>query len=451
MINRCIVWFRLDLRLHDNEALTDALASCDEVIPVYVFDKRWFHSTTHFGFRKTDRHRARFLIESVEDLRSKLQEKGGDLIVRRGLPEEEIYNLACALKTKWIFCNRERTRDEVQVQDALEKKLWSVGQEIRYSRGKMLYYTQDLPFPVTHTPDSFASFRKEVEHYIPVRSHLPEPEHIPNSKVEMPVGEMPTLSDLGYEQIPTDPRSDLQFRGGASEALEKLSSYFWKVGNIDHYSQTQNDLVDARDSSRFSPWISHGCLSPKMIYGELERCKQIGGNQEGANRFFLQLIWRDYHRLIGKKYGNQIFLKGGAKGVPRGDLNDDYDALESWRKGETGVPLVDACMNELAATGYLSRRGRELVASYLINDLRVNWQMGAEYFESILIDYDPCSNYGNWNLVAGVGSDKRKDITFNLAAQARRLDPQGNYIKKWAKKYLLNTPDELNTLHEAVN
>ena len=108
-------------------------------------------------------------------------------------------------------------------------------------------------------------------------------------------------------------------------------------------------------------------------------------------------------------------------------------------------------MNELAATGYLSRRGRELVSSYLINELSVNWQMGAEYFESILIDYDPCSNYGNWNLAAGVGLDNRKDPVFNLAAQARRLDPQGDYIKKWAKKYLSKTPDELNSLHQAIS
>ncbi len=143
MINRCIVWFRLDLRLHDNEALTDALKSCDEVIPVYVFDERLFEGRTHYGFRKTARHRARFLIESVADLRAELQRKGVDLIVRKGVPEKEIFDLACSLKTKWIFCNRERTRDEVRVQDALEKKLWSVGQEIRYSRGKMLYYTQD--------------------------------------------------------------------------------------------------------------------------------------------------------------------------------------------------------------------------------------------------------------------------------------------------------------------
>lgn len=450
MVNRCIVWFRIDLRLHDNEALTDALRATEEVVPVYVFDKRLFEGHTRFGFRKTDRHRARFLIESIRDLRASLREKGADLIVRVGLPEEEVFQLATNLKTNWIFCNRERTRDEVLVQDRLEKKLWSVGQEIRYSRGKMLYYTQDLPFPVTQTPDTFASFRKEVENYTHIRSPLSEPTKVNQPRIDLDCGEIPSLEDLGYDSFDPDPRSDLIYEGGASVALERLTSFFWKAGDIDHYTQTQNDLVDSHDSSRFSPWISHGCLSPKMIYQELQQHKNAGGNSDAANRFFLQLVWRDYHRLMGKKYGNLIFLKGGTKGRIRTDFEDNYEVLESWIEGETGVPLVDACMNELAATGYLSRRGRELVSSYLINELGVNWQMGAEYFESILIDYDPCSNYGNWNLAAGVGLDNRKDLAFNLAAQARRLDPQGNYIKKWARKYLSKTPEELNSLHEAI-
>ena len=99
MVNRCIVWFRLDLRLHDNEALTDALKSCDEVIPVYVFDERLFEGKTRYGFRKTDRHRARFVIESVEDLRTNLKSKGVDLIVRRGLPEQEVFDLEELVQT----------------------------------------------------------------------------------------------------------------------------------------------------------------------------------------------------------------------------------------------------------------------------------------------------------------------------------------------------------------
>ncbi|NBC06295.1 MAG: cryptochrome DASH, partial [Bacteroidetes bacterium] len=161
---RGIMWFRQDLRLHDNEALTEALQYTDEVIPVYVFDERFFKGeTTDFGFPKTGKYRAQFIIESIIDLRDSLRRMGSDLIVRIGKPEEEVFEIARKAKSSWVFCNRERTPDEVYVQDSLERNLWSVGQEIRYSRGKMLYYTADLPFPITHTPDTFSQFKKEVE------------------------------------------------------------------------------------------------------------------------------------------------------------------------------------------------------------------------------------------------------------------------------------------------
>ena len=159
---KVVVWFRQDLRIHDNEALIHAIAAGKEVIPVFVFDDRIFKSKTKFGFPKTGPHRLRFTIEAIQDLRENLKSLGSNLVVRSGNTEEEIYNICKANKTNWVFCNRERTQEEVEIQDALEQKLWSIGQEIIYSRGKMLYYTQDLPFPVTHTPDVFTAFRKEV-------------------------------------------------------------------------------------------------------------------------------------------------------------------------------------------------------------------------------------------------------------------------------------------------
>jgi len=172
---RVIMWFRQDLRLHDNEALFDALKHGEEVIPIYVFDERVFKGLTKYGFPKTGKFRAKFIIESVQDLRENLRKIGSDLLVRIGKPEQVIFEIAQQAKTSWVFCNRERTAEEVAVQDALEKKLWSVGQELRFSRGKMLYYTADLPFPVTHTPDIFTHFRKEVERFTPIREVLPTP------------------------------------------------------------------------------------------------------------------------------------------------------------------------------------------------------------------------------------------------------------------------------------
>ena len=138
MTRRAIIWFRNDLRLHDNQVLREALRNAEEIIPVYIFDERIFKGETTFGFPKIGKFRTQFIIECIEDLRKNLAARGSRLIVRVGKPEEIIYDIAKQAQTSWVFCNRERTSEEVLVQDALEKKLWQIGQEIRYERGKML-------------------------------------------------------------------------------------------------------------------------------------------------------------------------------------------------------------------------------------------------------------------------------------------------------------------------
>lgn len=429
---RAILWFRQDLRLHDNEALAQALKNAEEVIPIYVFDERVFMGkTTHFGFPKTGKFRAKFIIESIHDLRSSLQKMGSNLIVRVGKPEEIIAQIASDLKTSWIFCNRERTDEELQVQDELEKRLWSIGQEIYYSRGKMLYYTQDLPFPVTHTPDVFTSFRKEVEKITPVRPALPVPLRLKPHSAAIEIGNIPTLQDFGHEDFEEDARAAIPFKGGETEGLKRLQYYLWESNHIKKYKETRNELIGANYSSKFSAWLAHGCLSPKMIYQEIQRYERERGANESTYWLFFELLWRDFFRLMGKKYGNKIFQKGGILSNADNRWRDNTQLLQTWVIGETGIPFIDANMRELAATGFMSNRGRQNVASFLVKDLLVNWVAGAEYFESLLIDYDPCSNYGNWNYVAGVGSDPRENRYFNILTQARNYDGKGDYVRLW--------------------
>ena len=430
---RAIVWFRQDLRLHDNEALAEALRHADEVIPVYVFDERLFRGSTRFGFPKIGKYRAKFIIESVEDLRRSLQRLGSRLIVRVGKPEEEIFRIAQEVKSSWVFCNRERTHEEVQVQDALEQQLWSIGQEIRFSRGKMLYYTADLPFPVTHTPDVFTHFRKEIERYVRVREPLPAPTDRDFALLTVAIepGELPTLQDFGHEPFEPDARAVVDFKGGESEGLRRLHYYLWETDLVKTYKETRNGLLGGDYSSKFSPWLAQGCLSPKQIYHELKRFEAARGSNESTYWLFFELLWRDFFRFMGKKHGNKIFFKGGTRGESDPRLRDNEQLFSQWAEGRTGVPFIDANMRELNATGFMSNRGRQNVASFLVKDLRINWQMGAEYFESLLIDYDVCSNWGNWNYVAGVGSDPREDRYFNILSQARRYDPQGEYVKCW--------------------
>ncbi len=431
MKRRAIVWFRQDLRLHDNEAISTALRMAEEVIPVYVFDERMFMGETRFGFPKTGKFRAQFILESVADLRQNLRNLGSDLLISTGKPESIISDLARDLKTSWVLCNRERTQEEVFVQDALEQKLWAGGIELLYVRGKMLYHTQDLPVPVHHTPDIFTQYRKDNEHITPVREPMPASTAMPPLPAGLEVGELPALTDFGHAPFEPDPRAALPFKGGETEGLRRLRHYFWEKDLVATYKETRNGLIGSDFSSKFSPWLAQGCLSPKLIYHELKRYERERVSNESTYWLFFELLWRDFFRLIAKKHGNRIFLKGGIQNKVLKCWKNNWEAFKPWAEGKTGVPFIDANMRELNATGWMSNRGRQNVASFLVKDLKVNWQMGAEYFESQLIDYDPCSNWGNWNYVAGVGSDPREDRYFNILTQAKNYDPKGDFVRLW--------------------
>ncbi len=444
MKRRAIVWFRNDLRVHDNEALTHGLRMAEEIIPVFIFDDRIFKSNTRFGFAKTGKFRAKFIIECVEDLRSNLQKLGCNLVVRSGLPEQVITDLVMEYKCSWVTCNRERTQEEVRVQDALEQKLWGKGVELIYSRGKMLYHTQDLPVPVHHTPDIFTQFRKDNENITPIRTPLPTPTALPPLPSGLEAGDIPSLCDLGHSEFKADERSALLFKGGETEGLCRLKHYLWDTNCIATYKTTRNGLIGADYSSKFSPWLAQGCLSPKTIYHEIRRYERERTSNESTYWLFFELLWRDYFRLMGKKYGNRIFLKSGPQNRPMRHLKNNREIFDLWAEGRTGVPFIDANMRELNATGWMSNRGRQNVASFLVKDLKVNWQMGAEYFESQLLDYDPCSNWGNWNYVAGVGSDPREDRYFNILTQAKNYDPNGDYVRIWCKELAKVSVDKIH-------
>ncbi len=414
----------------------------DEVIPIYIFDDRVFKGRTRwFDFPKTGKFRAKFTIEAVEDLREQLRKRGSELVVRVGKPEDVLFELAREVRSSWIFCNRERMTEELAVQNALEKKLWTIGQEINYVRGKMLYYTADLPFPVTHTPDIFTHFRKEVERFVPVRDPLDVPQRIPPFTSDIAPGLIPSLADFGHDDVVLDSRAVLNFVCVETAGLERLRYYLWETDHIKQYKETRNGLLGGDYSSKFSPWLSVGCLSPKMIYQELKRYEAERGANKSTYWLFFELLWRDFFRLMGKKYEEKIFLQGGTKDEPPAGLRNNWKNFRPWLEGETGVPFIDANMRELNLTGFMSNRGRQNVASFLVKDLQVNWQMGAEYFESMLIDYDVTSNWGNWNYVAGVGSDPREDRYFNIVKQARRYDPKGAYVRHWIPE-IADLPDE---------
>lgn len=438
-MKKSIVWFRNDLRIHDNEALLDALKHNDQIIPVYIFDERTFQNKSRFGQRKTQKFRAQFVLEAVNDLRNSFKKLSSNLYVRIGKPEEIIPELASKHKTSNVYCNRDRTQEELDVQDNLEKNLWMIGQEMRYYRGKMLYYTADLPFPVSHCPDIFSSFRKEVEKYVPIRKPFESPRrkiNSPNSDIDY--GTIPNLNDFNFKEKSIS----LLYKGGESAALASLNYYLWESNAVANYKETRNGLLGRDYSSKFSAYLSLGCLSPKLIFSEVKRYESERQKNKSTYWLIFELLWRDFFRFMAKKHGNAIFKKSGLKDSEAPQYHDKIELFQKWKNAQTGIPFIDANMRELNATGFMSNRGRQNVASFLVKDLKINWQLGADYFESLLIDYDPCSNYGNWNYVAGVGNDPREDRYFNIPLQAKKYDQEGKYMRHWIPE-LKEAPLEL--------
>ena len=184
-------------------------------------------------------------------------------------------------------------------------------------------------------------------------------------------------------------------------------------------------------SSKLSPYLAQGCISPKTIYNEIKKYESQRTKNDSTYWLIFELLWRDYFRLIAKKYGDKIFVANGINEEEAPELSTDRTLFNVWAQARTGVPMIDANMRELNTTGFMSNRGRQNVASFLVNDMKVHWLLGAEYFESMLIDYDPCSNYGNWNYIAGVGVDPRPGRWFNVVHQGKRYDSKGEHARHW--------------------
>ena len=425
---RILLWYRNDLRLHDHEPLHRALEQGAEIVPVYCFDPRQFGKTS-FGFAKTGAYRARFLLESVAALRESLRAKGCDLVVRQGKPEEEIPALAQELKADAVYWHEEVTSEERAVEAALEGRLaqLKIGYEVYWSA--TLYHPDDLPFEIERLPKVFTAFRKQVEKSSTVAPAFGTPDQLPPLP-ETDIGELPSLAQLGVEPQQPDPKGVLAFTGGEAAGRERLQHYFWEADRLKSYKQTRNGMVGADYSSKFSPWLALGCLSPRYIYEEVGRYEEKRVRNDSTYWLVFELLWRDFFRFICAKHGDTVFYPSGLRGL-KIDWKQDWSRFEAWTQGMTGYPLVDANMRELATTGFMSNRGRQNVASFLTKNLGIDWRMGAEWFESLLIDYDVCSNWGNCNYTAGVGNDARGFRYFNIPKQSRDYDPDGRYVKHW--------------------
>ena len=443
-----LIWYRNDLRVHDHEPLFRALQTQGQIIPFYCFDNREFGKTA-FGFPKTGGFRAQFLRESVANLRENLQDKGSNLIIRCGQPETIISDLVKDLQITDVFFHSEVTAEETHVEKELEKKLTTSGVKLTSFWGATLDHLDDLPMTIDELPDVFTQYRKRVEKSSQIRASFPSPDRLPSLSSEINCGDLPTLEELGVETPLKDERGVLNFIGGESAGIKRLSEYIWEEDCLKVYKETRNGMLGANYSSKFSPWLARGCLSPRYIYDQVQTYEEERVKNNSTYWLIFELMWRDYFRFVCLKYGNSVFYQTGLQGVQI-QWKEDWERFKLWQEGKTGYPLVDANMREIAKTGFMSNRGRQNVASFLTKNLGIDWRMGAEWFESLLIDYDVCSNWGNWNYTAGVGNDARDFRYFNIPKQSRNYDPKGDYLRHWLPELrkipgdLIHQPEKLS-------
>jgi deoxyribodipyrimidine photo-lyase len=429
-MKRTLVWFKTDLRLHDNETLVHAIAHSDDILPVYCIDPRQFE-TNAFGFQKTGKFRAQFLLESLADLDKNLRALGSGLLVVRGLPEEELLALVKQYAIHKVVAKKEVAYEELQLHDTVEKALWTVQCPIETYSSSTLYHAQDLPFALKDIPDVFTNFRKRLEKEVNIRAAFETPKVIHSP--EIPPLQLPTLADLNLEPIKPDKRAAYNLKGGETAALKRLQHYLYGTLALSTYKDTRNGLIGDAYSTKFSAHLSLGCVSARSIYYAVKKYELQHGANESTYWLIFELMWRDYFRFMMKKYRQKFFLQNGIQTTKDNLQNHDAVLFAKWQNAATGNAFIDANIRELNSTGFMSNRGRQNVASYLHNDLKLDWRYGAAYFEQQLIDYDVCSNWGNWAYLAGVGNDPRGQRTFNTEKQALDYDKDGAYRKLWSK------------------
>jgi deoxyribodipyrimidine photo-lyase len=414
-----IYWFRNDLRLTDNPALREACLHADYLLPVYIHSPqtRAIHA---LGFPRESDHRQAFLRESLDDLKEQLRSLGSNLLEYTGEPVDVLLQLLALINANAIYCERIEAPEEMRQCDQIK----ALGIPLQEFWQSSMLSLETLPFPVQDMPDLFTQFRKEVERAgLKFESPVLAPPFMP-ALPELPELPEVLLAKTAYPAT----ASPKKWIGGERSGAAHLKQYLARR-LPDSYKETRNQLIGQDYSSKFSPWLALGCLSARTIAAELAVYEQRYGANDGTYWLWFELMWRDYFRFLHFKYGRLLYHAKGLSEAPIAHSNSDQ--FEPWISGTTGELLVDAGMRELAQSGYLSNRMRQIVASYWVYDLLGDWRVGASWFESQLIDYDVYSNQGNWLYLTGRGTDPRGGRRFNIAKQTHDHDPQGKYQSLW--------------------
>jgi deoxyribodipyrimidine photo-lyase len=401
-MDTAIVVFTRDLRLHDNPALHQACARARQVVPLFVVDPA-------LGTRSANR--ARFLAESLADLRTSLRERGADLVLRRGDPAAEVIRLAAEVQATAVYIADDVSHYATTRRRKLERECARHRIELTLTPGLTVVPPGEL------RPAGGGHYRVFTPYWRAWRAaawrrHCPVPQAIAMPSVEK-IGRLPARETAS----PGSPGSPGLAPGGETAGRQRFVR--WRQDGLAGYGDRHDDLAgDA--TSRLSPYLRFGCVSPlEVAIGALDR--------PGGEEFCRQLAWRDFFGQVTAAFPD-IARKNYRPGAA---WHEDRRALEAWREGQTGIPIVDAGLRQLAAEGFMHNRARMVTASFLTRNLGIDWRHGLAHFDSLLADGDVANNAGNWQWVAGTGNNSRPNRVMNPLRQAQRFDRSGEYVRRY--------------------
>ena len=399
---------------------------------------------------KCSQRRAEFLLESVLDLKAQYKRLGSDLLIKIGSTEDVLEQLNADI----IVASREVCEDEQE----LERKVKRRAKELKLVWDNTLYHYGDVfesgecyQNGINDLPTQFTQFRNKVEGKVSVRKPTNDSDLHERLKRTSPsnfgVEDMmfvPTIKDIPlsddarqfHNSLPKDFGINpvYTFKGGESEALKRVQRYLFETDAVATYFNTRNGMLEDLESTKLAPFLSLGCISPRFIENEIRKYEKERVKNKSTYWVIFELTWRDYFRFFALRHGTKIFkLDGIGSNVKMPPWTAEHEGrdeiFEKWITGTTGYPLIDANMRELKLTGWMSNRGRQNVASWLALDARIDWGMGAEWFEFLLLDYDPASNWGNW--VSAAGLARGRVNKFNIPKQTKDYDPEMIYCRKF--------------------
>ncbi|WP_328592471.1 cryptochrome/photolyase family protein [Saccharopolyspora elongata] len=399
-----IALFTRDLRVHDNPVLSAAAAAA-RVVPLFVLDE------AIIGSDHPCPNRAAFLAESLADLDAGLRELGGRLVVRRGSVVAEVSRVAEEVGADEVHVAADVSGYAQRRLQALHRALSAEGRDLVVHEAVITAVPAGEVTP--QGKDHFAVFTPYYRRWstAPKRRPLGPP-----SRLAMPrlsAGRIPSAAQLCAGE--TSPDRPVGGEGTARRLFDEWTR------SVRDYADDHDDLA-ADNTSRLSPYLHFGCLSP------VELVDRVGTGDPGAEAFVRQVAWRDFHHqvLAARPAASQHDYRS------RGDRwRHDERALEAWKQGRTGYPIIDAGMRQLAREGWMHNRARLIAGSFLTKTLYIDWRWGARHFLDLLVDGDIANNQMNWQWVAGTGTDTRPNRVLNPLAQAKRYDPNGDYVRRY--------------------